>query len=63
MRDYSINLPSWAYYEGWRLEGLSGTYDSLMLRKGFNLKRVFEYDKIPNIYEIEEIIKEVEESD
>ena len=61
MRDYSINLPSWYYHIGYRLEGLGGTYDSLMLRKGFELKRVFEHDQIPSIYEIEDIIKELED--
>ena len=61
MRDYSINLPSWAYHLGYRLEGLGGTYDSLELWKGFDLVRVFEFDKIPNIYEIEDIIKELED--
>ena len=60
MRDYSINLPSWAYHLGYRLQGLGGTYDSLELWKGFELKRIFEFDKIPNIYEIEDIIKELE---
>ena len=61
MKDYSINLPSWYYHAGWRLEGLSGTYDSLTLRKGLELKRVFEFDAIPSIYEIEDILKELEE--
>jgi len=60
MRDYSINLPSWAFNCGYSLQGLAGTYDSLELRKGFELIRVFEHYEIPSIYEIESIIKELE---
>lgn len=58
--DWSINLPTWAYQEGYRLEGRRGTYDDLELYKNFRLIRKFGYNKIPNIIEIEEVIDGIE---
>ena len=61
MRDFSINLPSWAVREGYRLEGGLGTYDELYLWKGFNLIKRWSYtERIPNIFELEEFINAVE---
>ncbi len=56
MTDWSINLPAWAYQLGYRLRGMCGTYDSLHLLKYSEIIKTFEYDKIPNLAEIEEII-------
>ena len=60
MRDFSINLPSWALHAGYRLQSLAGTYDSLELWKGLEKIREFEFDRIPSIFEMEDIIKELE---
>lgn len=57
MKDFSINLPSWAYNEGYRLEGGGGTYDELFLYKdGKVVKRWGWLERIPNIFEMEELI-------
>ncbi len=61
MKDQSSNLPSWAYQLGYRLMGNTGTYDSLLLLKGFERVKAFDYWEIPNIIEMEEIIKKMEE--
>lgn len=61
MRDLSINLPSWACREGYRLEGGGGTFDEMYLWKGFDLVKRWTYlERIPNIFELEEFIREVE---
>ena len=57
MRDFSINLPSWAVREGYRLNGGTGTYGDLYLFRNGNLIRWWEYPKSsPNILEMEDII-------
>lgn len=58
--DWSINLPSWAYHLGYRLEGRRGTYDDLELYKDKKIVRMFEWYEVPDIFEIEEIIREME---
>lgn len=58
--DWSINLPSWAYREGYTLRGKCGTYDYLELWKDWNLLQKFSWNRIPNIFEIEEVIMESE---
>ena len=61
MRDLSINLPSWAYHLGYRLEGGVGTYDELFLYKDFRVVRKWEWlERQPSIFEMEEIVGEVE---
>ena len=61
MRDWSTNIPSWAYREGYRLEGGQGTYDELFLiKRGKYLKRWNCTDRIPNIFEVEELINDFE---
>lgn len=60
MRDWSINLPTWALEKGYTLMGYSGQYDDLELWKRFDLIKRFEYYKVPNIFEMEDIIEEVE---
>jgi len=61
--DWSINLPSWAYREGYSLKGKCGTYDNLELWKDWVLIRRFKWNRIPSIYEIEDIIKEIKRED
>lgn len=62
MRDLSVNLPSWAYHLGYRLEGGMGTFDELFLYKGFRIVRTWTWlDRIPNLFEMEEVVKEIEE--
>ena len=58
--DWSINLPSWAIREGYRLEGNRGTYDNLYLQRHGRTIKVFDYNKIPNIVEMEEIVRGLE---
>ena len=53
----SINLPTWAYNIGYRLEGEGGTYDDLYLCKD---GRVVRLEAIPNIFELEKLLAEVE---
>lgn len=61
MRDFSINLPTWAIHEGYILEGGMGTYDELFLYKGFKMVKMWGWlDKVPNIFELEELINEIE---
>lgn len=61
MRDFSIALPSWAVREGYRLEGGQGTYDELYLYKDLRLVKTWGYlDKVPNIFEMEELISDIE---
>lgn len=61
MKDFSINLPSWAIREGYSLEGGQGTYDDLFLSKdGSTVKTWWCSNKSPNIFEMEEIIHELE---
>ena len=60
MRDWSINLPSWAYQLGYRLLGGMGAYDVLTLYRGPKIVRTFGYLEVPNIIEIEEIIEQEE---
>lgn len=60
MYDMSVNLPTWTYYLGYRLEGEKGTFGTLYLYKGFKSIRKFDYWKVPNIIEIGEIIGEIE---
>jgi hypothetical protein len=62
MKDFSINLPSWAYQLGYRLEGLEGTYDDLYLYKDREVVKRWLWNRTPNIYEMEEVIKEIEYS-
>lgn len=63
MRDFSINLPSWAYNEGYRLEGGTGTWDELYLYKDMKLIKRWDWlAREPNIFEMEELIKEYESS-
>lgn len=57
MRDFSINLPSWAIRDGYKLVGGMGTYDDLYLYRHGILIRFWEYTApLPNIYEMEEIV-------
>lgn len=57
MRDFSINLPTWARQLGYRLEGGTGTYDELYLYKGPRVVKKWNWlERIPNIFEMEEII-------
>lgn len=64
MRDFSVNLPSWAYHLGYRLEGGVGTFDELVLKKRFRIVKVWSWlDRTPNLFEMEEVVKEVEEQD
>lgn len=61
MKDFSIVLPSWALRGGYRLEGGEGTYDELYLYKDFNLVKRWDYlEKVPNIFELEEILNALE---
>ena len=60
--DYSINLPAWAIQKGYTLEGMTGQYDYLYLYRDGKTKKIFEWNKIPNIFEIEEIIVSEAES-
>ena len=61
MIDMSVNLPSWAYNEGYRLEGDLGTVGDLYLYKNGSVVQVWRYPKrVPNIFEMEEAIKEFE---
>lgn len=61
MRDFSIVLPSWAVREGYRLEGGMGTYDELYLYKDWAMVEKWGYlDPIPNIFEMEDLIGEIE---
>jgi hypothetical protein len=65
MRDHSWNLPQWAWERGYRLLGNCGTFDDLYLVKDplgdfLGTIKIFPYNKIPTIYEIEDIIKELE---
>ena len=60
MRDFSINLPSRAVQSGYTLEGLSGTYDDLDLKKDGKLVQRFLWNEVPNIFGLEVIIDELE---
>lgn len=61
MRDWSINLPSWAYHEGYRLMGGMGTYDELELWKDLRLVRRWSWpERTPSISELEEFLNEIE---
>ena len=60
MRDWSINLPSWAYQLGYRLQGGMGAYDKLELYRNSKTVRIFDYFEVPNIIEIGEIIEQEE---
>ena len=60
MKDFSVNLPSWAYCEGYQLMGGGGTYDELYLKKDGKVVRRWDWlDRVPNIFELEELIKEI----
>ena len=64
MKDFSINLPSWAINLGYKLEGGRGTYDELFLyKRGYVVKKWGWLDNIPNIFEVEEVIKGYEAKD
>ena len=57
----SINLPSWAVREGYTLEGDLGTFGDLFLSKDEKIVREWICpEKSPNIFEMEEIIIELE---
>ena len=57
MRDFSINLPSWAVREGYSAQGSVGTYGELFLYKHRELIRWWDWGTpSPNIFEMEEII-------
>lgn len=61
MRDFSINLPSWAIQLGYKLEGGEGTFDELYLYRDMKIVKKWNWlDRVPNIYEIEEVIQEIE---
>jgi len=61
MKDFSLCLPSWAVREGYRLEGGLGTFDELYLYKNSRLVRMWDIlDEVPSIFEMEEIINEIE---
>ena len=61
MRDFSINLPSWAIQLGYKLEGGEGTFDELYLYRDMKIVKKWDWlDRVPNIYEIEEVIQEIE---
>lgn len=63
MRDFSINLPTWARQLDYRLEGGTGTYDELYLYKGFEVvKRWGWLEKIPNLFEMEEFIRGLDDN-
>ena len=63
MRDFSINLPSWAYNAGYRLEGGMGTYDELYLYKDGKVVRKWSWlERAPNIFELEEEIERLDNS-
>ena len=58
MRDFSVNLPSWAYNTGYRLEGGAGTYDELYLYKDGRVVKKWDWlERVPNISELEEFIE------
>ena len=56
MRDMTTNLPTWAWYLGYELEGDLGTFGDLYLTKYRKLTKKFNYWEVPNIFEIGEII-------
>jgi hypothetical protein len=61
MADLSINLPTWAFWLGYRAEGDYGTYGNLSLfKKGELVKEWSSWERQPNIFELEEFIKEYE---
>ena len=61
MADFSLNLPSWAIREGYKVKGEGGTYGSLLLYKGIRIVRVWGYDEPqPNIIEMEDFIQKNE---
>jgi len=61
VRDFSINLPSWAIQLGYKLEGGEGTFDELYLYRDMKIVKKWNWlDRVPNIYEIEEVIQEIE---
>lgn len=63
MRDMSCNLPTWAYQLGYRLKGDMGTYGFLYLSKGDRTVREFRFGQDPNIFEIGDIINELEDQE
>jgi len=59
----SLNLPTWAWQLGYRLEGNLGTVGDLYLYKdGHVVKTWWHPDEAPNIFEMEEVIKEIEDT-
>ena len=63
MRDFSIVLPSWAVRVGYRLEGGTGTYDELyLLKDGEGVRRWDCMEPIPTIFEVEDLLNEIEDS-
>lgn len=62
MRDMSINLPSWALRLGYRLAGDLGTIGELFLYRNDRAIRMWRStESVPNIIEMEEILRNLEE--
>jgi len=62
VRDMSINLPTWAWYEGYRLEGDLGTVGDLYLYRDGTLVRAWRHpEEAPNIFELEEFLEGLEQ--
>jgi len=61
MRDMSLNLPTWAWQLGYRLEGDLGTVGDLFMSKDGKPVRAWRHPaKVPDIFELEEIIRKEE---
>jgi hypothetical protein len=61
VRDLSINLPSWACREGYRLEGSCGTFGELYLLKDDKVVKYWSCsERSPSIFEMEELLNEIE---
>lgn len=60
MTNFSNNLSTHAYQLGYRLEGDRGTYGSLQLTKDGSTVKDWDWSKIPNIIEMEEIVDSIE---
>jgi hypothetical protein len=61
MADLSLQLPAWAVQKGYRAEGDFGTYGDLMLLKDGGMVKAWPYyEQQPNIFEMEEFIREYE---
>lgn len=61
MRNLFLSLPYWARLLGYKLEGNLGTYGEMFLYKNSEtIKKWSGGDKVPNIFELEDFIVEIE---